>query len=537
MPFIVKDPVQQDDQRYSRRWPALGVLCLSLLLVVMANTSLIVALPDMAKDLHLGGTQMQWVVDGYTVPYAALMLLFGVLGDRLGRRRALIGGLAVFGVGSLIGAMAHSTDMVIAARVVMGISAAMIMPATLSLLVAIFPRDERGKAISIWAATSGLAIAVGPLVSGALLIDAEWSATFLVNVPFVIVAIVAALALVPPSRVVSAHPVDYLGGVYSIVAVGTLVFGVIDGFHDGWGALQLSMLALAAASTLLFVLRQLRHPAPLLDVRRLADRAVGGSSLAVLLLFLAAFAVIYFVAQYLQAIFGYGPLETGLRLLPLAVAVTIGSLVSGMLMRWVDGKWLIVAGMLLGAAGVLTLTQSDASSTYASYLVALTLLGLGMGLSEPPATDNIMAGFGERDLGSAGALNDTAIELGGSLGIAFLGSILATSYDSRLATEAARQASGASPALRDEAQGAWEIASDSVGAGVGVVDLLAGNPRTSDLAQQLMEAVTTSYAHAVVSTSWVSGLILAVGAVAVGVILPRRPHNESGAVGSGSASV
>jgi EmrB/QacA subfamily drug resistance transporter len=520
--FIVRNPVEAHARPYGRRWPALGVLCLSLLVVVMANTSLIVALPDMTADLELHSHEMQWLVDGYTVPYAALMLLFGTLGDRFGRRRALIAGLVVFGAGSLLGALADSTEAVIAARFTMGVSAAVIMPATLSLLVAIFPRTERGRAISIWAATSGLAIAVGPLVSGALLAKTGWSSTFLVNVPLVAVAIVAALALIPPSRVESRQPLDYLGGIYSIVAIGTLVYAVIDGFHVGWGTLQLSLLALAALTALLFVRRQLRHPAPLLDVRKLADRAVGGSSLAVMLLFLSAFAVIYYVAQYLQAIFGYGPLETGIRLLPLAVAVTIGSLLSGILMRWVSGKWLIVTGMLLGAGGVLTLTQADASSTYFSYLVALSLLGLGMGLSEPPATDTIMGGFNEGELGAAGGLNDTAIELGGSLGIAFLGSILATTYDERLVAETAGQTAAVPEALRGQVDGALERASDSVGAGAGVAEHLASDPNTATLADMLMQSVTSSYAEAVVTTSWVAGLVLAVGAVAVALILPRN---------------
>ena len=220
---------------YSRRWAGLAVLCLSLLIVVMANTALIVAAPSMLRELSLTSTDLQWIIDGYTVPYAALMLLCGVLGDRFGRRRALLAGLGVFAAGAVYGSLADSAVEVIAARIVMGVGAAVIMPATLSLLVAMFPAHERARAIAAWAATSGLAIALGPLLAGWLLESHAWGSTFLINVPIAAFAAVTALVLVPASKAEHVTRTDWLGGLLSVIAVGGLVFAIIDRMLGGKG--------------------------------------------------------------------------------------------------------------------------------------------------------------------------------------------------------------------------------------------------------------------------------------------------------------
>lgn len=210
MTLLAMTPVQEMERPYAKRWAALGVLCLSLLVVVMANTSLLVAAPAMTLDLNLSSSDLQWIIDGYTVPYAALMLLFGVIGDKYSRRGALLLGLLIFTAGSVAGALTDATVGVILARVVMGVAAAIVMPATLSLLVATFPKRERATAVTIWAATSGLAIAMGPLLAGWLLESYWWGSSFLINVPITVFAIVAAIALVPPSRAVDPGRVDWL---------------------------------------------------------------------------------------------------------------------------------------------------------------------------------------------------------------------------------------------------------------------------------------------------------------------------------------
>ncbi|MEV7069191.1 MFS transporter, partial [Streptomyces collinus] len=233
MPFLANTPVEKMTGPYARRWWALLVLCLSLLITVMANTSLIVAAPDMTTDLGLSSSDLQWVVDSYTVPYAALMLVLGAIGDKYSRRGALVLGLLIFAAGSVMGSMVDETSLVIAARAIMGVGAAVVMPATLSLVVATFPRSERTKAITAWAATSGLAVAVGPLVSGWLLEDHAWGSTFLINVPIALLGVVGALALVPPSKAQGMGRIDYVGGLLSIVTVGSLIYAAIEGPHAG----------------------------------------------------------------------------------------------------------------------------------------------------------------------------------------------------------------------------------------------------------------------------------------------------------------
>ncbi|WP_422395870.1 MFS transporter [Rhodococcus sovatensis] len=523
MSLVQEQPVSAMSGPYRYRWYALAVLCASLLAVVMANTSLIVAVPTMTEDLGLTSTQLQWVIDGYTVPYAALMLLFGALGDRFGRRRALILGLVIFGIGSILGSLAESAGEVVAWRLLMGIGAALIMPATLSLLVVTFPKAERARAIAIWAATSGLGIALGPLLAGSVLQSSSWHATFLMNVPVVIIAIVASLALVPPSRVVDASRTDWFGGVLSIVLVGGSVYAIIDGLHGGWGTAPIAAAVSAIGAAIVFVWWERRHPHPLLNVRRLSDRKVGGSLLSVGLLFLAAFGTIYFVAQHLQFVFLYGPLETGIRLLPLAFAVTLGSIVSGRLLPIVGERALIVAGMALAAAGILILTQIDDTAGYGWFALSISILGLGMGAAEPPATDAIMGGFDESELGSAGGINDTAIEFGGALGIALLGSVLASGYtagfDERSAGLDVEQL--AEP-TRAGIEGAIEAGRESVGAASVVAQELSGDSTTAPLAQTVLDVAHGAFTTAVESASWVSGGTLVLGALVVLWILPRH---------------
>ncbi|MGN5240728.1 MFS transporter [Rhodococcus sp. SJ-3] len=515
---------------YPRRWAGLAILCLSLLIVVMANTALIVAAPDMLRDLQLTSTDMQWVIDGYTVPYAALMLLCGVLGDRFGRRRALLAGLMVFAAGAVYGSLADSATEVIAARIAMGVGAAVIMPATLSLLVAMFPAHERTRAIAAWAATSGLAIALGPLLAGWLLESHAWGSTFLINVPIAVAAAIASLILVPPSRADNLDRTDWTGGLLSILTVGGLVYAIIDGFHFGWSTATLGVIAVSVAAAVAFVAWESRHPQPLLDLRRVTDRTVGAACISVLLLFFATFGVIYFVAQQFQFVLDYGPLETGLRLLPLAGAVSAGAAASARLAPRFGTRVTVTAGMAAATAGVLVLTQSHSDSGYGIYLACLLLLGIGIGISTPPATDLIMAGFPENELGAAGGLNDTAVEFGGSLGIALLGSVLATAYHQSIAGFLSELPFGElTGPMAEQAELAVTAAGDSVGGASIVAEELATNPLASRYAEPLREAAGSAFSDAIGQASLVGGIALAVGTLLVATILPsadRRPHDH-----------
>ncbi|WP_329242380.1 MFS transporter [Streptomyces sp. NBC_01478] len=521
MPLFATTPVDRMTGPYARRWSALIVLCLSLLIVVMANTSLIVAAPDMTTDLGLSSSDLQWVIDGYTVPYAALMLVLGSIGDKYSRRGALVTGLVIFAVGSVTGSLVHETGLVIAARAVMGVGAAVVMPATLSLLVAIFPRRERARAITAWTATSGLAIAVGPLVAGWLLEEHAWGSTFLINVPIAVVAVVGALVLVPPSKAAAMGRIDYVGGLLSIVSVGSLVYAIIEGPHFGWGAGPVTAAVVAAVGLPAFVAWELRHPHPMLDVRKFAHRPFSGSMAAVLFFFFGTFGAIYYATQFLQFVLGYNALETGVRLLPLAGAVFAGAAVTGRLTPKLGMKPMVVTGMVLGTAGVLLLTQVDKTSTYGDFLPTMLLLGFAIGLSVSPATDTIMGSFPESELGVGGGANDTALELGGSLGIAILGSLLGTTYKDRLTD----LVGGHLPAA------ALDTAKDSVGGGLAVAQQIAKTPSAGpQQAQALVDAVHEAFAHGVAQTSLVGGIIMAAGTLIVLAVLPgRRDAAKAGA--------
>ena len=524
MTLLAMTPVQDMHKPYPRRWSALVVLCLSLLIVVMANTSLLVAAPSMTLDLRLTSSDLQWVIDGYTVPYASLMLLCGVIGDRYSRRGALILGLIIFVAGSVAGALTDATLGVILARIVMGVAAAIVMPATLSLLVATFPKRERATAVTVWAATSGLAIAAGPLLAGWLLESFTWHSTFLINVPIALAAIVGAVVLVPPSRAVAPGAIDWIGGLLSVLAVSTIVYAIIEGMHFGWTVGPLYFALVGLLSVLGFVGWELRHPNPLLDVRMFSSRILSGATLAVLIFFLVTFGAIYFVAQYLQFALGYGPVSTGIHLLPLAGAVFVGSGITMWLTPKLGPRITVTAGMVVGTLSVVSLIGIDSTATYSDFLPVLTLLGLAIGLSVSPCTDSIMGEFPDSKLGVGGGLNDTALELGGSLGIAVLGSVLAASYrqgiEGFLQTFPGKQPNGQYTGQAAEGLAASQ---DSLAGAVIVSDVIRDqNAFLSGFADNLEANAVAAFGDAVVHTSVVAAVVFGVGTVIVALLIPSK---------------
>jgi EmrB/QacA subfamily drug resistance transporter len=544
MRVFINEPVERMNGPYARRWWALLVLCLSLLMIVMANTALTVAAPSMTRDLGLSSTDLQWVIDGYTIPYAALMLLFAAIGDKYSRRGALLLGLVLFGGGAIWGSLVDSATGVIAARAVMGVGAALIMPATLSLLAATFPRAERTKAITLWAGTAGFAIAAGPLIAGMLLESFSWQSTFLINVPVIALAIVGAFVLVPPSKATHAPRIDYVGGLLSVGWIAALVFTLIEAPH-GWDAKAVTGTVIGVVGLVAFVLWELHHPHPLLDLRRFANRAFTGANIAVVLFFLAVFGAFYYLTQHLQFVLEYDALETGIRMLPLAGAVFAGSVLTGYLTPRIGMKATIVAGMVGGTTALALLTQVDKSSSYGDFVAPLIALGLAIGLALSPCTDAIMGAFPEEELGVGSAVNDTSTELGGAIGIAILGSLLSTSYASNLSDATAGSKLPAH---------ALSQAQDSVAAGYGVAEGIGDQARQlaeqaaratdpqqaarfqeqadqlTDGAHQMADAVGSSFADAVAHTSLVGAAILGVGAVSVALLLPGKGRSaEAGA--------
>jgi len=495
----------------TRRWWVLAVLCLSVLLVSVDNTIVNVALPTIGRELSASTRDLQWVVDGYSLAFAALLLLGGALGDRFGRRRLLEAGLVLFGATSVLAALAGSTGELIGARVVMGVAAAAVYPATLALLVSTFPdRRERATAIGIWSAVTGLAVALGPLTGGLLLEHLRWGSVFGVNVPLVAAALVAGRLLLPESTAPTRAPFDPLGAATSVAGIGLLVFTTIEAPGSGWtSAATLAGYAGAAVLLAAFVGWELRTAAPMLDVRLFADRRVSMGSGAIALAFFGLFGFIFLITQFFQAVRGYDTLRAGVATLPFAVVIGVTSPLAIALMRRFGTKLVVAGGLLVMAAGFGTAAGTALDSPYwGRVVVAMVLMAAGLGLVTSPATEAVMGALREGQAGAGSAVNDTVREVGGTLGVAVVGSVMSTVYGPSVA--AALTGAGVS---RDAAR----AAGDSITAGLAVAGRLPG-----ELAGAATTAVQQSFLDGVSAGSWVAAGACAVGALAVALLLPAR---------------
>jgi EmrB/QacA subfamily drug resistance transporter len=491
-----------------RRWWGLGVLCLGLFIVVVDNTILNVALPTIQEDAGATAAQLKWIVDAFTLMFAGFMLVGGSIGDRFGRRSAFFGGLTIFAVASVVAAFwATSPSSLIGLRGVMGLGAALVMPATLSLIDSMFPAHERPKAIAVWAAVSGVAIAAGPLLGGWLLEHAWWGSIFLVNVPVAAVAIIAALMLVPNTRDPHAAKVDYVGASLSVSGLLVLVWGIIEGAEYGWtDGRILTAFVLAAVLLGTFIRWELRSDHPMVDVRLFRNPRFGASNGVMVLLFFALFGSTFFLTQHLQFVMGLRPLETGVRLMPLAVAVIIVSPLSPRLVSKIGTKATTATGMVLCGVGLWMTTGIQVDSGYGRVAAMLAIIGLGMGLTMPAATDAIMESVPTDQAGVGAAMNDTTRELGGALGVAVLGSILTSHYTTNVG---------------DKFQGlpaqAREVAEDSLGGAVRVAAKAPG-----DTGASLLAVARDAFVGAMHTTARVGAVAVIIGAAVAVALLPSR---------------
>jgi len=496
---------------YDRRWWILGVLCLSLLVIGLDNTILNVALPTLVRDLHASTSQLQWMVDAYTLVFAGLLLTAGSLGDRFGRRTALGVGLAVFGLGSVLSAFAGSAGVLIGTRALMGVGAALIMPSTLSILTNVFPPNERGRAIGIWAGVSGLGIAIGPVTGGWLLEHFWWGSIFLVNVPVVVFALIVGRLIVPNSKDPEAPRLDPVGAGLSIVGLSTLVYGIIEAPTKGWtsptilGSFGVALLILGV-----FVVWELRSSHPMLNLSFFQNPRFTAASMSVMLVFFALFGSLFFLTQYLQFVLGYSALEAGVRVIPIAVVLMVTAPIVGRLVQRVGNKILVVAGMSLVAGGLLLLSTTSISSNYGLVVVGLVVLGLGMGTAMTPATESIM---GSLPLGKAGvgsAMNDTTRQVGGALGVAILGSVMASTYSSSVAGSL-----GSLPAS------VAATAKSSLGAALAVGSRIGGEG-----GQALVVSAKGSFIHGMDRGLFVGAAVALIGALISLVWLPARARED-----------
>jgi EmrB/QacA subfamily drug resistance transporter len=444
-----------------RRWWTLAVLCLSLLVIVLDNTILNVALPTLQRDLDASSSQLQWIVDVYMLLFAGVLLTAGSLGDRFGRKRALTLGLLVFGAGSLGSALATSPELLIAMRALMGVGGAFIMPSTLSILTATFPASERGKAIGIWAGFSGVGIAIGPVAGGWLIEHADWSWIFLVNLPVVIVALAAGRFLVPESRDESAPRLDLRGFTLSFAALTTLIWGLIEAPARGWtDTLVLAAFAVSAVVLAGFVAWERRAPSPMLDIALFRNPRFSASSAAISLAFFALFGMIFLLTQYLQQVRGYDALEAGLRTLPVAAGLIVGGPLSAKLAERLGLRVVVPAGLTLVSVGLALLSQADTGSGYGLIAGALVVLGFGIATAMAPATDAIMGTLPEAKMSVGSAINDTTRVAGGALGVAVLGSLLASGYRGDMESAVTALPAQAREAAQDSLAGALAFGDD-----------------------------------------------------------------------------
>ena len=486
-----------------RRWLALVVLCVSLLVIVIDNTIVNVALPTLVRDLGANISELQWVVDAYTLVFAGLLLLAGTLGDRYGRRRTLLLGLVTFGAASAAAAFASGVNQLVIARAVMGAGAAFIMPATLSLLTSVFrdPR-ERAMAIGIWAATAGVGVALGPVVGGFLLDHYWWGSVFIVNVPIVVGALIGARLLVPESRDPVARPVDWAGAALSGAGLVAFVWAIIEAPSKGWTSAPVAgAFVFAAVALVAFVGWERRVEEPLLDVRLFRNARFTAASSTVTVLFFALFGFLFLSTQYLQFVLGYTPSESGVRMLPYAGAMIVAAPLSSKLVARFGTKVIVTIGMLAFAGGLALAATITTATGYGRLGIAMVFMGIGMGLAGAPATESIMGSLPPDRAGIGSAVNDTTRELGGALGVAIVGSIVSSLYRSELDL----------PAGLPEPVG--EAARESLGAAVHI-----GSGAGGSLADSAREAFT----YAMARGSIVVAVISAAGALIAWRYLPAR---------------
>jgi EmrB/QacA subfamily drug resistance transporter len=502
----------------SRRPLILAALLLAAFAINLDTTIVNVALPTLVRDLGASNSQLQWVVDAYNLVFAALLLASGSLSDRVGRKGMLLAGLAVFGVATTVGGLTTNVEQLIAARAVMGLGAAMIFPATLSLIANVFTdRAERARAIGLWGATAGAAIALGPIAGGWLLQHFSWTSIFFAMAPIAVVAAAFVAATVPTSRDPHAPRTDGPGFALSTAAMALLIFTIIEAPDHGWAsARSVTGFVLAGALLAAFIAWERRTDEPMLDVGLFRNPRFTAASGSVTIAFFGLFGFIFLITQYFQFFKGYGPLETGVRLLPVATSVGVASVVGTNLAVRVGTKRVVAGGLLAMAAFYAWVSTGSATTGYATIAVQMVLFGTGMGFTSAPATEAIMGVVSLDKAGVGSAVNDATRLLGGTLGVAVIGSIYASLYAARLTSVLP----SATP------QPIAHAAHDSVGAALGAADALAraGHP---GLAHRLHDAAASAFFHGFSTANLVAAGVTGAGALIALLLLPAHPGRDA----------
>jgi EmrB/QacA subfamily drug resistance transporter len=431
---------------------------------VVGNTALNVAIPTLVRDIHATDTQLQWIVDAYSLVFAGLLLTCGALGDRFGRKGALIIGLCIFGIGSFLAGISDTPNQLIIFRGLMGMGGAFVMPATLSILTNIFPVHERARAIAIWAGVAGAGGAIGPITSGALLAHFHWGAVFFINLPIVAIALIGGKFLVPTSRDPNRVPLDPVGSVLTIVGLASLLYGIIEAPIRGWSdARTVAAFVFAAVVLAQFAIWEWRNPHPMLDLNFFRRKRFTGGATAITLVFFALLGMFFLITQYLQFVRGWTPLGAGVRALPFAIMMGVSAPASARVAERIGTKVTVTAGLAIAGIGLILASRLQVDSGYWLVALALVVMGLGFGLTMPPSTASILSSMPMGKQGVGSAVNDTTRELGGALGVAVLGSIFATRYTSALGS------------LSQLPKAAQDMAKSSVGGALEVAQKVGGS--------------------------------------------------------------
>ena len=490
----------------------LPVVLVSLALVVSAVPALNVALPDIARDTGATFTEVQWIVDAYALVFAGLLLPAGALGDRVGRKPVLVAGLVTFGTAALCASLVSEPAALIALRGVMGVGAAMVMPTTLSIITTSFPAQERGKAVGAWVGVAGAGAILGLLGSGLLLEVWGWASVFAVSGGIVLVVALLASRMIPNSREAGAAAIDYRGGLLSVIGLAGIVYAAIEGPTRGWGdPVTVSAFGIGVLGLMTWIWSGLRSRDPMLDPRYFLRRDFATGVGSITLQFFVFFGFIFVVIQYLQLVLGYSPLEAGIALIPMGM--TLGALsrrVPGLVAR-VGRRGPSVVGLALMAVGLSVLSRLDTGSSYWWVLLGIIPVGMGMALAAAPATADIVASLPAEKQGVASAVNDAAREVGGTLGIAVLGSVLNAQYRSGVQD-------GAPDGVPS---GALDAVQDSLAAALGLAS------RLGPAGDRLAQVARASFVDGLGSAFVVSAALLAAAALVLLVAIPRSARRTT----------
>jgi len=503
---------------HRRRWWILALLCTSLMIVIIGNTSLNVALPTLARELDATTSDLQWMVDAYSLVFAGLLLTAGALGDRFGRKGALQLGLVLFGIGALVATFAGGAGQIIAGRAVMGFGGAFVMPSTLSILSNVFANDERPKAIAIWAGVAGGGAALGPVASGFLLEHFWWGSVFLVNLPIIIGSLVIGRWLLPKSSNPTDAPLDPVGALLSVVGLSALVYAIIEGPDHGWRSAESALwFGLAAVVLLAFLLWERSRRDPMLNLHFFEDRRFSVSSGGITLIFFAMFGTFFLTTQYFQLVLGYSPLGAGVRLLPMSFVMMFVAPQTPKLVTRFGANRVGAAGLLLVSAGLVFYSLAGVDTPYLPVIAIFVVLAAGFALTMSPMTTQLMSAVPRSKAGVGSAMNDTTRELGGALGVAVLGSLVTSRYASSLAS-----------ALEGAAAPVREIAGSGLSGAVALADhpeQFPGLRLAPGAADGIKAAAQQAFVDGLGVACLVAAVVVALAAVAVFRYLPSDRSN------------